>query len=134
MEFCFQCVCRSPFRVHSYNKCGKKGKRLREALKRTEISHLGHFLVLYLRFLKNINVSFWQMYSKPDSSKVLTSSSFSAIPTVNYSCYCQQWNVRKNQTWTRWKRVLSCYVGYSILKYLKPERHLIPLLSDTFDS
>jgi hypothetical protein len=39
----------------------------------------------HFRFLKNSKESFWQTYSKPTSSKALTSSGFSATLTVNSS-------------------------------------------------
>ena len=38
-----------------------------------------------LGFLRNINVSFWQTYSKPTSSNVLVSSGFSATFAVKLS-------------------------------------------------
>jgi hypothetical protein len=60
-----------------------------------EVPHPGRFsgdfaywrcsVCYHFRFLKNINVSFWQTYSKPTSSSDLISSVFSAILTVNWS-------------------------------------------------
>ena len=46
---------------------------------RLNVSHV------YLRFRRKIKLSFWQIYSKPTSSKALTASGFSITLTVNSS-------------------------------------------------